>query len=170
MALKLRAAQAIVRALPPFVGSRVRTSALRAAGLRIQPNSTFWDLPTILGDVTALHIGAWCGFNTGCIFDLGGELFIDDHVSVGHDVLFLTRTWELGDSSRRAVREKHAPTRICSGAWIGARATILPGVTIGEGAVIGASVVVDKDVPAQTLVMGQQRISLAKWRTPGGKT
>lgn len=163
MDLKLRAAAAVVRALPPFVGSRVRTSALRAAGLRIGTTSTFWDLPTFIGDVSALHIGEFCGFNAGCMFDLEGQLFIDDHVSVGHEVLFLTRLSERGGGV------KAAPVRIGPGAWIGARATILPGVTIGEGAVIGASVVVDKDVPAQTLVMGQQRISLAKWRTSGGK-
>lgn len=165
MTLKLRAAEAVVRALPPFVGSRVRTSALRAAGLHIGATSTFWDLPTIIGDVSALHVGDFCGFNAGCVFDLGGELFIDDHVSVGHEVLFSTRTWAPGDATRRAGREHHAPVRVCRGAWIGARATILAGVTIGEGAVIGASAVVDKDVPPQTLVMGQQRVSLARWRT-----
>jgi maltose O-acetyltransferase len=164
MDLKLHAARAVVRALPPFVGSRVRTGVLRAAGLRIGATSTFWDLPTFIGDVSALHIGEFCGFNAGCTFDLEGQLFIDDHVSVGHEVMFLTRITERGGGV------KAAPVRVSSGAWIGARATILPGVTIGEGAVIGASVVVDKDVPAQTLVMGTQRISLAKWRTGGTKS
>jgi maltose O-acetyltransferase len=93
---------------------------------------------------------------------------LEDHVSVGHDVMFLTRSYEPGSAHQRAGAMKAAPILVKKGAWLGARCTVLPGVTIGEGAVIGASVVVDKDVPAQTLVMGQQRISLAKWRTPGG--
>jgi acetyltransferase-like isoleucine patch superfamily enzyme len=40
----------------------------------------------------------------------------------------------------------------------------MPGVTIGAGSVIGASVVVTKDVPANTLVMGATQVSIAKWR------
>ena len=168
MDVRFEAARLLVGGLPPFVASRVRSNVLRAAGVRLGRTSTFWDFPTFVGTdagLARLHIGEFCGFNTGCFFDLSDELFIDDHVSVGHDVMFLTSTWELGPASRRAGVEKRAPVRVGKGAWLGARATVLPGVTIGEGAVIGASVVVDKDVPAQTLVMGAQRISLAKWRS-----
>ncbi|MCC6483663.1 MAG: hypothetical protein IT209_02355 [Armatimonadetes bacterium] len=49
---------------------------------------------------------------------------------------------------------KMAPVRICDKAWIGARAIILKGVTIGEGAVIGAGSVVTKDVPAWCVAAG----------------
>ncbi|MFO0596386.1 MAG: acyltransferase [Myxococcaceae bacterium] len=167
MNVRLFAAQAVVGRLPPFVASRVRSQALRAAGVKLGETSVFWDFPSFHGTAAGLErlsIGEFCGFNTGCAFDLDEALTIEDHVSVGHDVLFLTRGWELGDSSRRAARRISAPVRICKGAWIGARATICPGVTIGTGAVIGASAVIEKDVPAQTLVMGTQRISLAKWR------
>ncbi|MDE5625758.1 MAG: acyltransferase [Muribaculaceae bacterium] len=47
-----------------------------------------------------------------------------------------------------------APVRICRGAWIGAGATILPGVTIGENAVVGAASVVTRDVAPNTIVAG----------------
>ena len=57
-----------------------------------------------------------------------------------------------------------APIQIGNGAWLGSRCTILPGVTIGAGSVIGASVVVAKDVPANVLLTGNRTISLAKWR------
>jgi acetyltransferase-like isoleucine patch superfamily enzyme len=40
----------------------------------------------------------------------------------------------------------------------------MPGVTIGAGAVVGASVVVSADVPADMLLMGTQKVSLSKWR------
>ncbi len=49
---------------------------------------------------------------------------------------------------------KSAPIKVSRGAWIGARAIILKGVTIGEGAVIGAGSVVSSDVPAWTIVAG----------------
>jgi maltose O-acetyltransferase len=168
MNLRFRAAELMVGQLPPFVGSRLRARALRAAGMRLGTTSVFWGFPTVVGTAEGfarLSIGEACGFNAGCFFDLAEELFIEDDVSVGHDVMFLTRTFELGPSAQRAGRPLLAPVRIRRGAWIGARATIMPGVTIGEGAVIGASAVVEKDVPANTLVMGAQRISLAKWRT-----
>ena len=47
-----------------------------------------------------------------------------------------------------------APVRICNKAWIGFGASILPGVTIGEGAVVGACAVVTHDVPPWTVVAG----------------
>lgn len=47
-----------------------------------------------------------------------------------------------------------APVRICRGAWIGARSIILKGVTIGEGAIVGAGSVVTRDVSAFTIVAG----------------
>jgi len=168
LSLRFRAAELLVGHLPPFVGSRLRSRALRASGLRLGVTSVFWGFPTLVGSragLARLHIGEACGFNAGCFFDLHDELFIEDDVSVGHDVMFLTRTWEQGPGAQRAGQPRAAPVRIRQGAWIGARATIMPGVTIGEGAVIGASVVVDKDVAPNTLVMGAQRISLAKWRT-----
>lgn len=165
---RFRAAELLVGRLPPFVASRVRARALRTAGLDLGPRSVFWDFPTVVGSgrdaLARLHIGDFCGFNTGTFFELEAEVVIEDHVSVGHDVMFLTRTWEQGDSNRRAARPQNAPIRIGRGSWLGARVTVMPGVTIGPGAVIGASAVVEKDVPANTLVMGTQKISLAKWR------
>lgn len=44
--------------------------------------------------------------------------------------------------------------RIKQGAWLGANVTVLPGVTIGENAIVGAGAVVTKDVPAKTVVAG----------------
>jgi len=129
--------------------------------------SGFWGMPTLLGSgpiASRLTVGAHCGFNQGCFFELEERVTIEDHVSVGHDVMFLTRTHETGASERRAGALVLAPIVVEHGAWISARCTIMPGVTIGAGAVIGASVVVSANVPPNTLVMGGQKISLAKWR------
>ena len=142
--------------LPPFVGNMLRTWALRKLGLQMGRTSLIWGNPTFLGGADALQrlkIGEECGFNIGCLFDLTDQITIGNDVSVGHDVLFLTSS-----------KDDIAPIVVGDGAWIGARCTILPGVTIGTGSVIGANMVIEKDVPPQTLLMGAQKISLARWR------
>jgi acetyltransferase-like isoleucine patch superfamily enzyme len=152
--------EACLRAVPAFVGTRARTRAMRLAGYQIGHASLFWGPPTVVGPPdrrSKLHIGDHSGFNVRCFFDLAEHVHIGNNVSVGHEVMFLTRNTEPGAGTA-------APIVVHDGAWLGARATILPGVTIGAGAVVGASVVVSEDVPEHTLFVGNQRISLARWR------
>jgi UDP-2-acetamido-3-amino-2,3-dideoxy-glucuronate N-acetyltransferase len=75
---------------------------------------------------------------------------IEDNVFIGPNVAFTN------DRYPRSKRypEKFLKTVICKGASIGANATLLPGITIGENAMIGAGAVVTKDVPSNTLVVG----------------
>lgn len=164
--LSAHAISGLMRLIPPFVANRLRTQALRAAGIRIDPSSIFWGMPTLLGDhlTENLSIGAACGFNVGCLFEIGAPIRIGNHVSCGHHVMILSRSFQIGPASRRAGARYEAPVTIEDGAWIGARCTIMPGVTIGAGAVIGATMVIDKDVPPNVLLLGKQKISLARWR------
>jgi maltose O-acetyltransferase len=141
--------------------------AMRASGLTIGKASCFWGLPTLVGTgdfPTRLTVGEHCGFNKGAFFDLEERVTIGNHVAVGHDVMFLTRTHRPGSGAQRAGEILRAPIVIEDGVWLGARCTIMPGVRVGAGSVVGASVVVTADVPPNTLVMGAQRVSLAKWR------
>lgn len=163
----LHALQLALSPIPAFAGNRLRTEALRVAGVRIARASLFWGFPRLTGPgdfCYRLSIGSYCGFNVGCYFGLDSTIEIGNHVSVGHDVMFLTRTQVTGSADQRAGADICAPIVIGNGAWLGARCTILPGVTIGEGAVIGASVVVSRDVAPDTLLTGLQTISLARWR------
>ena len=79
---------------------------------------------------------------------------IGDHVFIGPNVQIYTAHHPLD----AATRDQHIgwaePITIGSHVWIGGGAIILPGVTIGDGAVIGAGSVVTKDVPAYHLAMG----------------
>jgi len=166
-ALGIRVVERVFARLPPFVAARAVTLGLRTSGVRIGRATVFWGMPELVGsgDVCSrLSVGTYCGFNARCYFELTDKITIGDHVAVGQDVMFLTRTHDTSDPLKRAGNMGSAPIEIGNGAWIGARCTILPGVKIGAGAVVGASVVVAKDVPPNTLLMGTRSISLAKWR------
>jgi acetyltransferase-like isoleucine patch superfamily enzyme len=90
--------------------------------------------------------------NHACSFlDMGG-ITIEDDVLIGPKVNLITENHPLDLAGRQTLLLK--PIVIKRNAWIGAAATILPGVTIGENAVVAAGAVVSKDVPANTVVGG----------------
>lgn len=155
--LRLQLINLLLAPLPLFVGSRVRAAGLRQAGFRIGRGTLMWGMPVLTGGAgleQRLSVGQECWFNAGCRLDLSDVITIGDRVAFGHEVLIMTSSHELGDPSRRAGPLYTRPVTIGAGAWLGARCTILPGVTIGEGAVIAAGAVVNRDVPANTLVGG----------------
>jgi len=97
-------------------------------------------------------IGKNVFINFDCIFlDLGG-ITIEDNVMLAPKVSLLSEGHPVSPEDRHALRVGHI--RIKRNAWIGAGATILPGVTIGENAVVAAGAVVSKDVPDNTIVGG----------------
>ena len=85
-----------------------------------------------------------------CGVQLWDGVTLEDDVFVGPNVTF---TNDLQPRSRNATAEL-LPTLVKKGASIGANATILPGITIGEGSMVGAGSVVTRDVPPRTLVVG----------------
>jgi acetyltransferase-like isoleucine patch superfamily enzyme len=90
--------------------------------------------------------------NHACSFlDLGG-ITIEDNVLIGPRVNLVTENHPLNPAERRSLMVK--PIVIKQNAWIGANATILPGVTIGENSIVAAGAVVSKDVPPNTIVGG----------------
>ncbi len=99
-----------------------------------------------------IKIGKHVFINHACSFlDMGG-IVLGDHVLIGPKVNLITENHPSDPANRRALICK--PIVIKRPAWIGAAAIILPGVTIGENAIVAAGAVVSKDVPADTLVGG----------------
>ncbi|MBR8697399.1 DapH/DapD/GlmU-related protein [Enterococcus gallinarum] len=83
--------------------------------------------------------------------DLGG-IFIKDHVLIGPGARLITVNHLTDPKKRRGLWV--APIVIKKNAWIGANATILSGVTVGENAIVAADATVTKDVPANVVVAG----------------
>jgi acetyltransferase-like isoleucine patch superfamily enzyme len=69
------------------------------------------------------------------------------------------------DPAERKLYLTGAPIDVAENVWIGAGATILPGVTIGRDAVIAAGAIVADDVPPSTLVAGPKAVIRRRWRT-----
>lgn len=97
-------------------------------------------------------IGKNVFINFDCVFlDLGG-ITIEDNVQIAPKVSLLSEGHPTSPADRHSLIPK--PIHIKKNAWIGAGATILQGVTIGENAVVAAGSVVSKDVPDNTIVGG----------------
>jgi len=99
-----------------------------------------------------LTIGRRVFINSGCKIQDQGGVTIGDDVLIGHDVVIAT----LNHASDPDRRGDLVPARVTIGdkVWIGAHATVLPGVTLGEGAIVAAGAVVTKDVAPGTIVGG----------------
>lgn len=97
-------------------------------------------------------IGKNVFINFDCVLlDLGG-ITIEDNVLIAPKVSLLSEGHPINPSDRQSLVPGHI--HIKKNVWIGAGATILPGVTIGENSVVAAGAVVSKDVHANTIVGG----------------
>jgi len=99
-----------------------------------------------------ITIGNNVFINAGCKFQDQGGIFIDDGALIGHGVVLATLNHDLDPEKRQQLHP--APIRIGKRVWIGANATVTQGVTIGDNAVVAAGAVVNRDVPADTIVGG----------------
>ncbi len=90
--------------------------------------------------------------NSGCRFQDQGGVTIGDGALIGHNVVLATLNHDPDPAKRSTIHP--APIVIGNNVWIGANATVLPGVTIGDGAIVAAGAVVTKDVTANTVVGG----------------
>jgi acetyltransferase-like isoleucine patch superfamily enzyme len=88
------------------------------------------------------------------LFNAWDPIVIEDGVVLGHQVMFLSGRHEVNSTGVQGEATSGGPIHVWRGAWIGSRATILGGVTIGEGAVIGAGSVVTKSVPSHEFWAG----------------
>jgi len=116
-------------------------------------------------------IGARCKISSHTFICEG--VTIDDEVFIGHGVMFTNdiypRATNLDGSAQSEADWKVVETRICKRASIGSNATILCGITIGEGALVGAGAVVTKNVPPYAIVAGVPARVVGDTRSKKGK-
>jgi acetyltransferase-like isoleucine patch superfamily enzyme len=96
-------------------------------------------------------IGRGSVINHGCLLYTTGGLTIGENVSISSGVWLVTGTHDINDPG---FSDNYQPIAIEDYAWIGVRATILAGVTVGKGAVVMAGAVVARDVPPYAVVGG----------------
>ena len=95
----------------------------------------------------------YANFNLVLVDD--GLITIGDNVMIGPNVVIATALHPLKAKERNSeCNQKNLPVTIGNNVWIASSVTILPGVTIGDNAVIAAGAVVTKDVPANAMVAG----------------
>lgn len=98
-----------------------------------------------------VHIGPSTRINRRCTLDVRGGLSIGANVSVSPEVMILTASHDMHHPDFTLVDH---PVVVEDYVWIGSRATVLPGVRIGRGAVVAAGSVVTRDVEPLTVVAG----------------
>jgi acetyltransferase-like isoleucine patch superfamily enzyme len=137
----------------------VRAAWLRVLGARIGSRVVLHDVRFFnlyrrgLGGLT---LGDECFLGDECLLDLAEEIVLGPQVTLAERVLILTHT-NVGYRDHPLQRHFPAsasPVRIEGGSFVGANATLLPGITIGAGSFVAAGAVVTASVPPRTLVAG----------------
>ena len=99
-----------------------------------------------------ISVGKNVFVNACCHFQDHGGVVLGDNCLVGHNVVFATLNHGILPETRASMLP--APIIVGKNVWIGSNSTILQGVNIGDGAIVAAGSVVNRDVPANTIVGG----------------
>lgn len=99
-----------------------------------------------------ITVGKNVFINSGCHFQDQGGITIGDGVLIGHNVVLATLNHDFSPKKRSTLHP--APIVIGENVWIGSNATVVPGVTIGNGSIIAAGAVVTKNVPENVVAGG----------------
>lgn len=116
-----------------------------------------------------IELGDRVKFNSGCWVNGFGGLVFEDDANIGPGTMIHTANHRTDDPDTPLAHQgwESRPVRIGRDAWVGMACVVLPGVTIGEGAIVGAGSVVVKDVEPFTVVAGSPA-KFIKRRFPDG--
>jgi maltose O-acetyltransferase len=146
------------RLIPLYALSSARARVYRMGGCGLGKAVAVQGPLILLGrgpSAERLHVGSDSILAPMATFGLDGHVRIGRNVSIGPCAAFHTATHAIGFASRRMQLTSTAQDiTVEDGVWIGANSIVLPGVTIGRGAIVAAGSVITDDVPCNVLVQG----------------
>ncbi|MBF6599360.1 MAG: acyltransferase [Dehalococcoidia bacterium] len=157
--LRLRLANLICGALPEYSCTTARAAVYRRLGMRLGERVAFFGAVSVTGagpnPYPRLSVGDDSMVSVRVLFNLEAEIRIGRNVQIAQFVRMYTAHHKLGPSERRFTPEfTPKPIVIEDGVYVATGSIVLPGVTIGRGAVVSANTVVSRDVPPNSLVTG----------------
>ncbi len=119
-------------------------------------NNIFIFSPFHCSSPEGIQIGHDVNMSQNCSIGGEGGVKIGNFVMIGANTLILSSNHGFAKANIPMVRQKPqaAPITIADDVWIGANVVVLPGVTIGQGAIVGAGSIVTKDIPSYAMVAG----------------
>jgi maltose O-acetyltransferase len=154
-------------AASPLVGQALRKRIYRRLALEISPES--WTIGSRCYFHSAyVTVGARSLINDFCYFENVGHVTVGRQVAIGPHVAIITSEHAIGPTDKRAGHWRYRPVTIEDGCWIGTRTLILPGVTVGRGAVVAAGAVVASDCEPNCIYGGVPARILRRLPEDGG--
>ncbi len=146
-----------LRSLPGEIGIWLRsrlTPCKKKSGIRIKEG-------VVIERPSRLVLGENVEINRNCNINAGGGITIGNDTLIGPNVLIYSQNHHFrGTGLISSQGYDYKPVSIGNNVWIAANVVILPGVTIGDGAVVAAGSIVTTDVPARHLVFGERARNL----------
>jgi acetyltransferase-like isoleucine patch superfamily enzyme len=136
--------------------NKFRTYIIKKSGVKVGLNSYFYPNCIIINPVN-ISIGNDSFFNYNCLLSAYQKISIGSRVSISYNVKIITETHDYKDKNFSVILK---PVVIENDVWVGAGAIILPGITIGQGAVIAAGSVVKDNVEPWSIVSGNPAIHI----------
>jgi len=135
-----------------LLNSPMRIALMRSLGMDIDPSVYMEAGGWFSGRDVSIGVG--CRFNVQCFFDESAPISIGANCNFGPQVMIHTSAHEVGGPSRRCGPQVRKPVKIGDGVWVGLRASVMPGVTIGDGCLIAAGSMVTSDCEPNGLYAG----------------
>ncbi|OMQ16644.1 hypothetical protein A7K94_0201135 [Modestobacter sp. VKM Ac-2676] len=135
----------------PLWSPRTRARLLKALGVQLDGGARVYPWIRFVGGVDRLSIGRGAFINVNLTVDANVDIVLGERVHLGPGVSLLPTSHAMGPPAQRAGATISEPIRIGNGAWLGAGVIVLGGVTIGSGCVIAAGAVVAADTEPDTV-------------------
>jgi acetyltransferase-like isoleucine patch superfamily enzyme len=138
------------------IGGRYVPLWYKLLGIGIESNCLIDRNVEFIGKYNNIHVGSRVHIRSGSRFVAYDKIMIGDNTAIAYEVLILTSAVPSGEHNLlyKIYKRIKKPVTIGKHCWIGARTTILPGVTIGNFSVVAAGSVVINDVPEYCVVAG----------------